>query len=102
MVPSVFNILYPDKFYRSEHGIIFKSILKIYSKCNHPDILSLIEFLRTSKDSNGVSNLDKISLEYVLALTEVAHAIAFSEHYAKQIKEKSNARKLVTLSENEG
>ena len=99
MVPSVSAILSPDDFYRPEHRIIFKSILKIYSEGTPPNILSLAECLRTSKDSNGISDLDKISLEYILALTEIAHTTAFSEHYAKQIKEKSNTRKLVTLSE---
>lgn len=70
-----------------------------YNEGTPPNILSLAEFLRTSKDSNGISDLDKISLEYLLALTEIAHTTDFSEHYAKQIKEKSNARKLITLSE---
>lgn len=93
MIPNVAAILSPDDFYRPEHRIIFKYIQSVYAKNSSVNLLSLIEEMRPTGD------VDKISLSYILALTEIAHTTAYSEHYAKQIKEKSNARKLVSISD---
>jgi replicative DNA helicase len=38
-------------------------------------------------------------MSYVLSLAEVAHTTAYSQHYANEIKEKSNARKLIALAD---
>lgn len=93
MIPKVAAILSTDDFYRPEHRIIFKYIQSVYAKNSSVNLLSLIEEMRPTGD------IDKISLKYILALTEFAHTTAYSEHYAKQIKEKANARKLVDISQ---
>jgi replicative DNA helicase len=99
IIPDVAAILSPDDFYRPEHKLIYNSILKLYHTKVTPNILSLVEDLRTSFDDCGKNLLDKIEIGYVLALTEVAHTTAYSIDYAQRIKEKSEHRKLIRQAE---
>ena len=100
IIPAVVSILSADDFYRPEHRIIFNAISKIYDDKKPVTILTLFEELRNSKDPQGKSLLDLIDINYALTLTEYAHTTAYSIHYAKIIKEKSDYRQLITLGEN--
>lgn len=93
IIPTITSILKADDFYRPEHRIIFSSILKVYQKKVIPNILSVIEELRASDE------LKKISLEYILGITEIAFTTAFAESYANTIKEKSILRSLIRAGE---
>lgn len=98
VIPNVSAILDADDFYRPEHRIIYQAILKIYNKKIIPNVLSLAEELRSVKDEKGQSLLDKITLTYVLGIVEIAHTTAYAETYAKNIKQKSELRKIYRLS----
>ena len=100
IIPAVTAILSADDFYRPDHRIIFDAISKIYNDKKPVTFLTLFDELHTAKDKRGKSLLDLIGMEYVLALIESAHTTAYAEHYAKQIKEKSEYRKLINLGEN--
>ena len=93
IIPTIISILKIDDFYRPEHRIIFETILKLYQKKIIPNVLSLMEELRTE------GNLEKIGLKYVLGIVETAHTTAFAEHYANIIKEKSILRSLIHAGE---
>ncbi len=93
IIPTIISILKTDDFYRPEHRIIFETILKLYQKKIIPNVLSLMEELRTE------GNLEKIGLQYVLGIVETAHTTAFAEHYANIIKEKSILRSLIHAGE---
>lgn len=93
IIPNITSILKSEDFYRPEHRIIFDAILKLYTKKIIPNMLSLVEELRTSGE------LDKIGPDYLFALLEVAHTTAYAEFYAKIIKEKSILRKLIRVGE---
>ena len=93
IIPTITSILTAEDFYRPEHRIIFEAILKIYSKKVIPNMLSLVEELRSSGE------LEKIGLEYVFSLMEIAHTTAYAEFYAQTIKEKSILRKLIKVGE---
>ena len=100
IIPNISSILSADDFYRPEHKLIFKAILKISADNKKPTtLLTLYDELRTNVDQKGVSLLDKIGIDYVLALTEVAHTTAYAEYYSKVIKEKAEHRKLIELGE---
>ena len=99
VIPDVAAILSSDDFYRPEHRLIYNAILKLYHSKITPNILSLTEELRQSTDDFGKTLLDKISLEYVLGITEIAHTTAYSIDYAKKIKEKSEHRKIIQQAE---
>lgn len=93
IIPTITSILTAEDFYRPEHRTIFDAILKIYSKKIIPNMLSLIEELRSSGE------LENIGLEYVFSLMEIAHTTAYAEFYAQTIKEKSILRKLIKVGE---
>ena len=93
IIPTITSILNAEDFYRPEHKIIFTAILKLCQRKIIPNVLSLLEELRTTKD------LDKIGMEYVLGITEIAHTTAFAENYAHTIKEKSVLRNLIRVGE---
>ncbi len=93
IIPTITSILTAEDFYRPEHRTIFDAILKIYSKKIIPNMLSLIEELRSSGE------LEKIGHEYVFSLMEIAHTTAYAEFYAQTIKEKSILRKLIKVGE---
>jgi len=93
IIPTITSILTAEDFYRPEHRIIFDAILKIYSKKIIPNMLSLVDELRKSGE------IEKIGLEYVFSLMEIAHTTAYAEFYAQTIKEKSILRKLIKVGE---
>ena len=93
IIPTITSILKADDFYRPEHRTIFNAILKVYQKKVIPNILSVIEELRASDE------LPKVSLEYILGITEIAFTTAFAESYANTIKEKSILRSLIRAGE---
>ena len=92
VIPTVTSILNVDDFYREEHRIIFRAILKLYNQGIAPNILSLIEELRRSQDRS------KIDLTLVFALADASYTTAYAEHHAKIIKEKAILRRLIDFS----
>lgn len=96
VIPTVASILKAEDFYRPEHRVIFSAILRLYAKKIIPNLLSLMEELRMSKD---LEKMGENSIEYVLTITEIAHTTAFAEHYANIIKEKSILRNLIRAGE---
>lgn len=93
IIPVVTSILRAEDFYRPEHRIIFSAILNLYQNKVIPTILTLMEELRRTND------LDRIGMDYVLGITEVAHTTAYSEQYSNTIKEKSVLRNLIKAGE---
>ena len=93
VIPAVSAILKAEDFYREEHRIIYKTILKLYESDTIPNILSLVEDLK----QNG--ELEKIGIMIVMSLTDASYTTAFAEIYAKKIKEKSILRNLIEASD---
>ena len=93
IIPVVSSILTAEDFYRPEHKIIFNAILKIYSQKIIPNILALVNELKT------LGKLDEIGTELVFSLPQLTFTTAHSEFYAKTIKEKSILRNLIKVSE---
>ena len=94
VIPAVTAILSADDFYRPEHRLLYQAILDIRKEGQIVNIIVFMEHLRLTSDTNGKSLLESIGLEHVLSIIESANTTAYSEHYAKQIKEKSDLRKL--------
>ena len=93
IIPTVTAILREDDFYREEHRIIFRAILRLVNKKIPPDILSLIEEVRSSEDSKKIEN------SLLFALAEAGYTTAYAETYSRKIKEKSTLRKLINAGE---
>ena len=91
VIPTVSSILTADDFYRPEHRIIFKAILKLFDNHAPANIMTLIEELRTQNQLGE----GKVEFEYVYSLTEIAHTTAYSKYYAYTVKDYSARRNLV-------
>ena len=92
-VPTAAAILTADDFYRPEHRILYRAILDIYDAGDPPNILTLIEYLRRSGE------LDKFELTSIYSLAEYANTTAYVETYAREVKEKSLLRHVITTGE---
>ena len=93
VVPDVASIIDADDLYRVEHRLVFKAILRLYSKRLPIDYLTVEEELRKSGDSG------KIEHRYLLSLIDATFTTARAEYHANIIKEKANLRKLIDLSD---
>ena len=99
IVPDIAAILKPEDFYRPEHKIIFNAILQIDASKDTPvNMLTLVNTLNDSKDEHGVSFVDKVGVDYLFSLPQVAHTTAYATFYAKDIKDKSDLRKISTIA----
>ena len=92
-IPTIMSILQEDDFYRPEHKILYRTILKLYNDGITPNLLSLVEEMRQTQD------LQKVGITYVLMLGEVAFTTAYAEIHSKVIKEKAILRRLMTAGE---
>ena len=97
-IPTVASILREEDFYREEHRIIFRAIMKIYLSSKDtkvaPDLLSLIEELRASGDLGT-----KVDASLIFALGDMAYTTAYVENHARKIFEKSTLRHLIEIGE---
>ena len=92
-VPKVSSMLSVDDFYRPEHQMIYKAILKLFAEGSTPNLLSLIEELKHSKD------FEKIGSAYIYSLADSGFTTAYVEDHAAVIKEKALRRKFIRLAE---
>ena len=92
VVPKIVSIVEPDDLFRIEHQLVFKAILRLYSKGVPIEYLAVEEELRKSGD------FQKIGHKYLLSLIDAAYSTALAEHHAKIIKEKADLRKLILTS----
>lgn len=97
-IPTVASMLREDDFYREEHRIVFRAIMKIYlggkDKKVVPDLLSLMEELRADGDLGT-----RVDPALLFALGDMAYTTAYAENHAKKILEKSMLRHLIEVGE---
>lgn len=85
--------LQPNDFYKHQHTLIFTAITNLHLRQDPIDILTLVEELRKM----GV--LEDIGGAYSIAmLSSKVSSAAHIEHHSLVIKQKSIARKLISLS----
>lgn len=88
--PLVRGILEPDDFYDSRHREIFQMMVELNEKESKIDMLTVGQKLKDKK------LLEKIGgRAYLMQLTEETPTSSHAEAYAKIIKEKSLARKII-------
>ena len=89
VIPKISSILSEQDFFVKSHQIIFRAILALHRKGIVPNLLSLIEELKASKQ------LDTVGLKLVIDIGELAFSTAYAESQAKKIKEKSLLRSVI-------
>jgi len=91
---SIADFLFPEDFYKKAHSEIYKAVLKLWSKQEPIDILSLTSELKKNeilKKIGGVS--------YLTELVNSVPTSAHINHYAKIVKEKKILRDLISASQ---
>ena len=90
-ITKVQGNLHSEDFYRPEHKVIFNTLLEIYREGSPANILTLIEKLRQK------NKLGEVSVKYISSLSGLTDTTAYVESYAKEIRERSLLRQLITL-----
>lgn len=93
VIPQVTEIVSADDFYREEHRIIYRAIVKIYDGGNIPDVLLIEDELKRTKE------LVKINRKYLFSLIDYEFTTARAERYAHLIREMAQRRELKRLGE---
>jgi replicative DNA helicase len=92
---KVADSLLPEYFYKTNHQIIFKTMLELVSKNEPVDLVTLSEKLRVNND------LEKIGgMTYLTDILETITTSANIEYYANIIEEKAVLRHLITTGSN--
>lgn len=86
--------LHEKDFYSTEHKIIVKHILDLIEADGMVSPQTLVDRINDHKQIHKVGGM-----EYFITLTENASGVTSFEHYLKNIKEKSQARQLIEVSQ---
>ena len=89
VIPAVANILKEEDFYREEHKIIYRALLKVYSRGTPPDILLAEDELRSRGE------LKRVNRDYLFSLINAEFTTSRAEKFAKIIKGKALLRRLI-------
>jgi len=84
------DILRLDDFYSIQHRTVFNAIIELYNRSTPVDIVTIIDFLKSSGE------LDKAGgTSYISSLLDEVPTSANVEYYAKIVEQKSLLRKLI-------
>ena len=92
-IAQVFEKLNEDDFYRDGHKVICKAIREMYAKDMAVDLVTILEYLKTT------DMLDKAGgVTYISELSSSVPTTANLSSYIKIVEEKSTLRKLIKAS----
>lgn len=89
-IPEVATLLTAEDFYRQEHKLIYKAMLKLSNNGIPIDVLIVEQALRKSGD------LEKVTRQYLFGLMPLEYTTLRAETYAKVIRQKSLMRQMMT------
>ncbi len=89
-IPEVATLITAEDFYRQEHKLIYKAMLKLSEHGTPLDVLIVEQALRKSGD------LEKVTRQYLFGLLPLEYTTLRAETYAKVIRQKSLMRQLMT------
>lgn len=90
---TVTETIQPEDFYKEAHKIIYECMLKLNSKNEPIDLITLTEEL---KKQDALENIGGIS--YITSLSTIVPTTTNVKYYADIVKEKSVLRKLIKVS----
>jgi len=97
VIHDVVQLLQPEAFLRDAHSKIYSAIVDLYNQGQNIDPLILFEELRRrghlEEDGQG-----ELTIEYVQEVFESTPTAANAEYYAKIVREKALARRLIHAS----
>lgn len=93
ILPDIIDILSSEDFYRTAHQKIFSGIIKLFSKKEPIDAVTLPTILR---EMGVLSEIGGAT--YIITLIDTVPLAVNAEHYAKIIKKASIARQLIAAA----
>ena len=93
-IPKISSLLNADDFYREEHKIIFRAILKLFANGTPPNLLSIMDELEKN------NTFENIGFDYLASVAHASFTDAYALSHAKVIKEKSQLRQLFYIAQN--
>jgi replicative DNA helicase len=90
-VGFVLEVVRPEDFYRSDHRIIFKTILDLYNSGKPVDLITVPEELRKRGKLEEVGGLN-----YIAELADSVPSAANAEHYAEVVRDRSLLRAMIS------
>ncbi len=89
-VTDVVALVAPDDFYRSAHARIFEGMLALYERNEPIDEVTVAAQLKATSQLEGVGGA-----AYLASLTERVPTAANAVHYARIVRERALARRLI-------
>ena len=87
---DVVEILNPEDFYRTDHGLIYKAMVRLFTQSKPIDIITVTEELTVCGE------LDKAGgAQYVISLTEDVPIVSNAVQYATIVADKAVQRRLI-------
>ena len=93
VIPQVSTILKAEDFYRVEHRLIYRAMLKVYAQGSPPDIFLIEEELTRTGD------LPRVKHNYLFSLIDYEFTTARATAQATTIKNKAILRRLIETCE---
>lgn len=92
-VSSIATLLRAEHFYSQQNQVIFRAMMKLFSKGETCDTLSLVEELSKTGQLENAGGAT-----YIASLTDVVPTAANIEYYAKIVFERATRRSLINVS----
>ncbi|AKM82059.1 TPA: replicative DNA helicase [Candidatus Berkelbacteria bacterium] len=90
---KIADFLKPDDFYRSDHGDIYRAILKLYEKRQPIDVVTLTDLLEKDKRLKEIGGAS-----YLATLVNSVPTAANIVTYAQIIQQKATLRRLISAA----
>ena len=87
---DVIEVLNPEDFYRADHGLIYQSMVRLFSQSKPIDIITVTEELFSSGELEKAGGA-----QYVISLTEDVPIVSNALQYASIIADKAVQRRLI-------
>lgn len=91
-----------EDFFNEEYGLIFRAIVDLYEHGTPPNMPSISDWLQRKGyifkvEGSTISPYDKVRMDSIMAMRQVAFTTAYAETFTLKIKEASNRLKLIKL-----
>ena len=94
-IVNAMEILQKEDFYHQQYGIVFETMVELFSASLPVDFVTLVDKLKSKDVPKEVS-----SVEFIRELFEGMTISVNAKHYAKIVKENAIKRKLIRIIEN--
>lgn len=92
-VVSIADFLLPEDFYKSDHQIIYETILNLYEEREPIDVLSISNKLEENKKLEEVGGSS-----YIASLINIVPSASHVKYYAKIVQKKGMLRRLISTA----